>query len=134
MRTFGTGMTKHLFRYLSLLALYAISVFLMAGGAAASLPSLFTDRFLLQTGVYFYAVTALFHIGLVRSSAGKPAAFIRYYMGATTIKLFLHLGVLVACLFRFEADTFRFGLTFMFHYVFFTVFEVVAAYRSKDAR
>lgn len=124
-------MKKHLLRYLFLLVVFAVSVCLLAGGAATYVPSLFTDRFLLQTGVYFYLVTALFHIGLVRASAGRPAVFVRYYMAATTIKLFLHLGVLVACLFLYENDTLRLGLTFMFHYVFFTAFEVVAAYRSK---
>jgi hypothetical protein len=76
---------------------------------------------------YFIVVTAGFHYGLLRSSQGKPQAFIRYYMGGTTFKLFIHVAViLMYCLFN-RNDAVRFIVTFLILYVLYTVFEVAVS-------
>ena len=57
---------------------------------------------------YFILVTSVFHMGLLKSSQGRPQAFVRYYMGATTFKLFIHvIVILMYCLFNRE-DAIRF--------------------------
>jgi hypothetical protein len=80
---------------------------------------------------YFSLLTILFHFGIVRTTQARPQVFIRYYMAATTIKLLLHLGVIVIyCLFHKEMAV-RFILTFMVMYLLFTVFEVIFVWRKK---
>jgi hypothetical protein len=81
---------------------------------------------------YFVIVTIIFHFGLLKSSEGKPQAFIRYYMGATTFKLFIHVVViLMYCLFN-RNDAVRFIITFLIFYILYTVFEVwVSAKRFR---
>jgi len=125
-------MSSSIVRYFLLLAVYAFSVSLLATAAAAYFPSLFTGDFLMGTGIYFFLLTALFHVGLVRASAGRPAVFVRYYMGATTFKLFIHVGVLAVFAFLHKEEVFRFALTFLLHYLFFTGFEVTVAYRQSS--
>jgi len=76
---------------------------------------------------YFFILTLIFHYGLLRSSQGKPQGFIRYYMAATTFKLFVHIIVLsLYCLFN-RQEAVRFIITFLIFYVLFTVFEVTLA-------
>ena len=123
-------MLRQFLRYLTLLVLYSVSVFLLVGGAARYFPDLVTARYLLSFGVYFFLINALFHFGLMRASSGRPAVFVRYYMGATTLKLFIHFGVLLVMLAQSDSDTLRLGVTFLIYYLAYTAFEAVVAYRS----
>ena len=87
-------MKSTLLKYLIRLLAFGLVLYVLL----YSIPPMLLSRSLAYLGVvtvYFLVVTALFHYGLVRVSGGKPAVFIRYYMAATTLKLFLHLGVLV---------------------------------------
>jgi len=77
--------------------------------------------------LYFLITTLVFHYGLLSASSGKPQKFVRYYMGATTLKLFLHVAVLLLyCLFN-RNEAVHFIVTFLVIYLFYTVFEVVMA-------
>ena len=78
---------------------------------------------------YMIMITLLFHAGLVRAANGKPQAFVRYYMGATTFKLFIHIVViLLYCLFN-RNEAVRFIVAFLIFYILFTGFEVLMAIR-----
>ena len=79
---------------------------------------------------YFVVVTVLFHFGLLRSSEGRPQVFVRYYIGTTTFKLMLHLGILVLYSLFNKPDAMRFIFTFMIFYFLFTVFEVMLVWRK----
>jgi hypothetical protein len=81
--------------------------------------------------VYFYfcLITLAFHYGVEKTSRSRPQVFIRYFMAATTMKLLLHLGVIVIySLFHRDAAV-RFIFTFMIMYLLFTTFEVMAVWR-----
>ena len=78
--------------------------------------------------IYFCLLTVLFHYGIVQTSKTRPQVFIRYYMAATTIKLLLHLGVIITYSFLNREMATRFIITFMIMYLLFTVFEVVAVW------
>jgi len=81
---------------------------------------------------YFLLITIVFHYGLLSSSVGKPQAFIRYYMGATTFKLFIHIFViLIYGLLRRETAV-RFIITFLVFYFLYTGFETI--YAAKKFR
>jgi hypothetical protein len=76
---------------------------------------------------YFIIITSVFHLGLLKSSEGKPQAFIRYYMGATTIKLFIHVIVLLVYCLLNRHDAARFIITFLIFYMAYTAWEVAIA-------
>jgi hypothetical protein len=78
---------------------------------------------------YFFVLTAAFHWGLLGSSKGNPLAFIRYYMGATSFKLLIHLGILVLYAFFFGQHVVRFIVTFLFGYVLYTGLEVFLSWK-----
>lgn len=119
-------------RYLLFLALVTIGVSLIITQAALLFPAAFAKDYVTGCSLYFFLLTAVFHYGLVRAAAGKPAVFIRYYMGASTFKLFIHLGVLVGFAFLHREALFSFAITFMTYYLLFTVFEVIMAFRQNN--
>lgn len=73
---------------------------------------------------YFVLMTFGFHAGLEAASKGKPAVFIRYYMGATSFKLLIHLGVILAFAFSYKQFAVPFIISFIVYYMLFMVFEV----------
>ena len=79
--------------------------------------------------VYFAILTLAFHAGLEASSKGKPQVFIRYYMGATSFKLLIHLGVILVFAFTNKALAVPFIVSFLVYYFFFTVFDVGMSWR-----
>lgn len=86
--------------------------------------------FVTASSIYFFVLNVAFHAGLLSASSGRPAVFVRYYMGATTIKLFLHLGILVFfALFR-KSELMPFAVVFLLLYLFHTGYEVAAAFRK----
>ncbi len=90
-------------------------------------------RFL--TLFYFSVLTYVFHLGLVKNLQGDPVKagqkFIRYYMAATTIKLMIHLIVILAVSLTHKSMAVPFIISFMVMYALFTAFEV---YTSMKAR
>lgn len=118
-------------RYLLLLIVFSVA----AGALFLAMVQFFPGTFLPEQGnyllIYFFLLTAVFHFGLVRSSQGKPALFVRYYMAATSAKLMIHLAVIVLYAITHKETAFRFILTFLPFYVLFTAFEVGMAFRQN---
>ncbi|MFM8433259.1 MAG: hypothetical protein ACKOQ6_13315 [Bacteroidota bacterium] len=88
------------------------------------------SNFVAPSSFYFYVLNLAFHAGLVRASAGRPAVFVRYYMGATTIKLFLHLGVIVFFALLKNSELMPFAIVFLLLYLAHTGYEAAAAFRK----
>jgi hypothetical protein len=80
--------------------------------------------------IYFGILTLIFHYGIVRFTQARPQVFVRYYMGATTLKLLLHLGIIILYSFFHRTMATFFIITFMVMYLLFTVFEVIAVWRN----
>ena len=92
-----------------------------------SLPAkFFFEGYLIVLGLFF-VVTLLFHIGLQKSFEKGSKDFIRYYMGATGMKLFLFLIIILIYAFLNKEKAVAFALTFFFFYLIFTAFEVSIA-------
>ena len=79
--------------------------------------------------VFFILTTYAFHYGLMKSCNGDPKLFFRYYMGATTFKLFGYLTVIIAYALINRNGATPFIITFLVLYFFYMVFEVSIAYR-----
>jgi hypothetical protein len=73
---------------------------------------------------YFAALTFIFHNMAVRSAAKDPRGFIRFFMGSTALRLFIHLIVVVTYKLLFRETATSFLVAFMFLYLIFQVFEV----------
>ena len=74
--------------------------------------------------IFFMALTAIIHFFLIRSGENKPTQFIRNFMGATALKLFIYLLIMVAYRFLKPSGAVVFLVAFLIHYLIFTVFEV----------
>ena len=115
--------------------LKAISVFSLVTGAllftaSVGLPDGDINRVSWFIFIYFIFITLVFHGGLLRASLGKPQVFIRYYMGATTFKLFIHVIVLIFYSLFNRNDAVQFIITFLVLYSLFTFFETVYAVKK----
>src|SRR5438874_9103113 len=74
--------------------------------------------------LYFFIITLVFHYGLLKSVQGKPQQFFRYFMAATTLKMALHLMVVVGYSLTYRSNAVNFIVGFFLLYVLFTAFEV----------
>ena len=112
--------------------IFFIFIFFVAGIIFLSSYKLTSEQYPLVWMIYFYfsILTFLFHYGIVRFTNSRPQVFVRYYMGATTLKLLLHLGVIIFYSFFHRNNAAFFIITFMVMYLLFTVFEVMAVWRK----
>ncbi len=74
--------------------------------------------------LFFVLSTGLFHYLAIRSSKGKPQAFIRYFMGSTALRLFLYMLIILAYRFYDKPTLTPFAIGFLAQYLLFTIFEV----------
>jgi hypothetical protein len=74
--------------------------------------------------VFFFVVTMFFHKGLQNSLVKGNQQFIRYYMGATAVKLMLIMLFIIIVALTNKAIAMNFTLCTFFYYLFFSSFEV----------
>ena len=113
------------------LSVYLIFIVSLAAIIFLSSYKLTSEQVQISWMIYFYfcIITLLFHFGIVKSTSSRPQVFIRYYMGATTLKLLLHLGIIILYSFLHRPTATFFIIDFMIMYLLFTVFEVIAVWR-----
>lgn len=75
-------------------------------------------------------ITLFFHIGLFRAGQKSNQAFIRFFMGATGIKLFILMTVMIGYSLFNKESAFAFILHFFIFYILYTVFEVTLIYKK----
>ncbi len=73
--------------------------------------------------------TGAIHFFLIRAAAKDPKAFVRGFMAANTIKIFIYLGFMVLYAFSVESGAGPFIGHFGAYYLIFTVFEITTLYR-----
>ena len=74
--------------------------------------------------IYFFLTTLIFYYGLVLSLKGRPQQFVRYFMGASTFKLLIHVAVVVIYSLFNRTNAMSFILTFFAVYLLFMIYEV----------
>jgi hypothetical protein len=120
-------MQKDFIPFLKAIFIFSFIVGLLAFVFSVFLPENKVNAITWFQLLYFIFITLIFQLGLLKSSKGRPQSFVRYYMGATAFKLFVHvIIILMYCLFN-RNDAVRFILTFLIFYIFYTVFEVAFA-------
>jgi hypothetical protein len=115
------------------LALYTALIGLVYYASGSVRPSILTHEWFPFMVILFAVLTAMFHVGLVRAGSKGNQAFIRYYMAATTFKLFILMSVIIVYAFFIELDTRSFIIIFFLLYVIYTSFEVSYVYRKLSS-
>ena len=79
--------------------------------------------------LFFPIVSTLIHYFLMRTVEGKPSSFVTAHMGMLSLKMFLHLIVIVAVAFSFSEYAVQFILVYAGFYLLFTVAETVSLFK-----
>lgn len=123
-------MNPALLRFWGLLALYSMTVFLIMELLERYLfpvQWVYAQRFLIQA--FMMLVTAFILFGLLRAASRSGGAFIRFAMGASAIKLFLFITIMVIFGVLDRSNAVAFILNFFVLYLFYTIFEVGMIYQ-----
>lgn len=113
---------------LKLILLLSLSIGLYAFGSE-HLPDRLVYAGFVKIGLFVATVTTVLHLGLMRR-VNDTKAFIRYYMGATALKLLLYLFAVVLFAVANKAEAIPFALGFLYFYLVFTAFEVSESYQA----
>ena len=76
----------------------------------------------------FATITGMVHIFLLRAAQKDPKAFVKGFMAANTIKIFLYLGFVVIFVLFMKKNAVVFLAEFAIFYFVFTAFEVSLLY------
>jgi len=81
---------------------------------------------------------ALFNVGmhliLMSSAKGRPQLFVNYFIGRLSLKMFVHLIVMVAVAFMFPDKAVHFILLYAVYYLTFTAIETAYLFRYFTAK
>lgn len=124
-------MNPVLLRMLGLLGIYSLAVFLIMEVIERYLFAdqwVYSQRYLIQG--FMMLITALIMLGLLKTASRSGGAFIRFAMGASAIKLFLFISIMVIFGMLDRSNAVAFILNFFVLYLFYTVFEVGMIYHS----
>jgi hypothetical protein len=73
----------------------------------------------------YFVITAALHWGAIQSGSKGGQQFIRYFLAATMLKLFLLLIIITLYVMTKPADAVHFAVCFLVLYLFYTVFETI---------
>ena len=95
---------------------------------------LFTGRAAFAGHIYIQlfliAATFLFYAGLMRAGEKSDQAFIRFFMGASGVKMFLFLTIMMIFGLLNKEHAFGFIIHFFIYYLLYTTFEVVVIFKK----
>jgi hypothetical protein len=114
--------------FLSRLMLFSAVIAVIHALVATSLPASFRFEPFLILLLFFLLATVVFHFGLLRASLRSDQAFIRYFMGATGVKLFLYMGIMIVFATMFRDQAVGFISNFFVLYLLYSAFEVALVY------
>lgn len=76
------------------------------------------------------AITIVFHLGLMRAGRSGDQAFVRFFMGATGLKMLVFMVLLIGYSMLNKATAVPFIVNFFLFYLLYTVFEVSLVYKK----
>ncbi|MBW6478523.1 MAG: hypothetical protein K0B37_03775 [Bacteroidales bacterium] len=106
------------------LTLFSAALFLVSWLVSRFAPPAFVSEFLVFIVPFFFLMTLLTRIFTKRINAKDPKKSLAVYLGASGIKLFLYLIVLVVYGLLNKDDAPAFFLSFFFFYLVYTFVEV----------
>lgn len=124
----GNSVNKNFGAFIIKLFIYSSLVYTVILYLAPRLPVKFQYPHIAYIIAFFFAVTAVFHFGMLRNSAKSGGGIIRYFMLATALKFFLYLVVMIAYGMLKPDHAASFISNFFAVYALITVFEVSVIY------
>ena len=79
---------------------------------------------------WFFAITLLVHIMLLRAGEKDAKKFVPVFMGMVGLKMFVSLGMLMAYLAIVEENVKSFAVAFLVQYIAYTVLEVTSVLKA----
>lgn len=104
-----------IYTFFLIVAGFLIAYFLPEKYISPTLPYLF---------FFFFSVTLIVHLILLKVSQKKTDGFINFFMLLTFGKLLFYLTIILVYALLNRSDAVRFIISFFILYVFYTVFEV----------
>ena len=121
------------FRYLKNVIVFGALLSLVAGILSFTLPVKYFVPQVWLILVYFMLISVVFHLILLRKQKDDPKKYIRAFMAGTTIRLFIHIIVLLIMALTFRDKAIPLIITFFSCYLLFTVFEVTVQMKKKPS-
>ena len=118
------------FNYLRSILILTIILYLIASFIFKSFGFETALKHLYFLTLMFFVVSLSFHFIFLRFFLKKPKSFVNVFLILTVVKILLYLSVLIAYIFKMEANIKVFLFTFMGLYFSFTAFEVVQLIKS----
>ena len=114
--------------FLIRLLIYSVLIYAALLFVAGNLPVKFQYPHPAYLVIFFFVVTAVFHLGMLRSAAKSGTGIIRYFMMATVMKFLLYLVVMIVYGMIKPDRAAAFISNFFTVYALITVFEVSMVY------
>ena len=111
-------------RYLKNVIVFGALLSLAAGILSFTLPDEYFVKQVWMILVYFIVLSAVFQYVLLLKEKGDPKKYVRAFLASTTIKLFIHIVVMIILALTDRDKATPIIITFFICYLLFTVFEV----------
>jgi hypothetical protein len=115
--------------YLTLMFVLFLVCLLVGWGLSANQIITLPTAFWLGPVLFFPISSSLIHFLLLKSVEGKPTRFVTAYMGLLSLKMFLHLIIIVAVGLTFSEYAVQFILIYAGFYLLYTVAETVSLFK-----
>lgn len=115
--------------YLTLMFVLFLVCLLIGWGLSANQIITLPTTFWLGAVLFFPISSSLIHFLLLKSVEGKPTRFVTAYMGLLSLKMFLHLIIIVAVGLTFSEYAVQFILIYAGFYLLYTVAETVSLFK-----
>jgi hypothetical protein len=111
--------------FLKKLILFTLALGILTAVTSFLLPSQYLSPALPFLFFFFFSITLVVHLILIKVSQKRATAFINYFMLLTFGKLFFFLTVIIIYAVLNRIDAVPFIISFFLLYLFYTAFEVV---------
>ena len=112
------------FRFLKSLIVFTALLSLVAGILSFTLPEKYFAQQVWMILVYFFVISALFQLIVMRIGKDDGKKYVRAFMAGTVLKLFIHVIALFVFALTHRDKAIPIIITFFCIYILFTVFEV----------
>jgi len=93
------------------------------------------SSFMAVPPIFFLVTSAIIHYFLMRSTQGRPQQFVNVFIALLSLKMFMHLIILVAVAFSFPQYAVHFIIVYALYYLALTAAEtgtlLKAFYKKK---
>jgi hypothetical protein len=115
--------------YLTLMFLLCFTCLLAGWGLDITGKIVMAKAFWIAPALFFPILSSIIHYFLLKTTEGKPQQFVTAYIGLLSLKMFVHLVVIVGVAFSFPEYAVQFILLYSGFYLLFTAAETVSLFK-----